>query len=157
MNTFTPTKVQRRIRSHSVFVYNVGKHDFGSGVLVEIASRVFVLSAAHVIKGDVDVNLGIIPHESRFKILDKWTDEETDTGFLELSPFEVKLRLSQYSAPFPVGAIKAHTLRSRTTTLALCGFPGGESSQTDRGHEIPLVYVAVGLLAHEQWPASIFS
>jgi hypothetical protein len=157
MQPFNPTIIQSRIRSHSVFVYRVGKGGFGSGVLIEIQGRLFVLSAAHVIEGEIDVNLGIIPHESRFEILDKWTDEDTDTGFLELKPFEVHLRLSQFTAPFPVGSIKAHSFRSRTTTLALCGFPGGESSETDRGHEIPLVYLAVGVLAPEQWPTDIAS
>jgi hypothetical protein len=155
MEPFTPTLVQQRIRAHSVFVYQLGSGGFGSGVLVELQNRIFVLSAAHVIEGDVDVNLGIIPHESRFKIIDKWINKDTDTGFLELSASEVNLRLSQFSAPFPVGGIKAHTFKSRSTTLALCGFPAGESIQTERGREVHLFYLAVGVIAPEQWPADI--
>lgn len=149
--------MHRHIRSHSVFVYEVGGENFGSGVLIKIADRIFVLSAAHVIRADIDINLGIIPHQSRFSILNKWSNDETDVGFLELSPTEVQLRLSEYSAPYPVGMKKAQPIPSKRTTLALCGFPSGEASHTSRGREIPATYITVALLAFEQWPEDLQS
>jgi hypothetical protein len=155
MTPYTPTRLHKCIRSHSVFVFRVGDGSFGSGVIIEFAQRNFVVSAAHVIKGDVDISLGILPHQSRFRILDKWTDDTSDIGFMELSPPEVKLRLSQYSLVFPVGSLKAHGVQSRRTTLALCGFPSDEAEITERGREIPATYLTVAILALEQWPKSI--
>ena len=135
-----------------MFVYQVGGDTFGSGVLVKIGERIFVFSAAHVIEGDIDINLGIIPHQSRFSILTKWSDQETDIGFLELNPSEVQLRLSEVSAPYAVGMKKAQAIPSKQTTLALCGFPSGEASETNRGREIPATYITVAILAFEHWP-----
>ncbi|MBI3585680.1 MAG: hypothetical protein HY088_00945 [Ignavibacteriales bacterium] len=152
-----PTSLSNLIKSHSVFIYEVGTSNFGSGVLIKIADRIFVLSAAHVIKADVDINLGIVPHESRFSILNKWCDPELDIGFMELSPFEANVRQSKYSAPFSTGSMKQGTIVSKRTTLALCGFPSGEASETNRGVEVPATFVAVAILAPEQWPNDLKS
>ncbi len=153
MTTNSSSALNRRIRSHSVFVYDVDQTGHGSGVLIELAKRIFVLSAHHVIEGDVDINLGIVPHQSRFTVLEKWTDAETDIGFLELKASEVHFRMSEYSAAFPVGPRKAHSIPSKKTTFALCGFPDSMSRETPRGREFLLTYVAVSILAPEQWPA----
>lgn len=149
---YVPTSLHRHIRSHSVFVFCNGGKNNGSGVLIEIANRIFVLSAEHVIKDDVDINLGILPHQSKFEIIDKWSDQETDIGFLELNRSEVQLRLSEYSEAFPVRLIKPQAIQSWKTTLALCGFPWSEGSETHRGREIPVVYITVPMIPVEKWP-----
>jgi len=157
MKPYIPTSLHSHIRSHSVFVFEVGGDGFGSGVLVNIANRVFVLSAEHVIRGDIDINLGIVPHQSRFTILNKWSDEESDIGFLELDPFEVNIRLSQYSAPFSVHRKILAEIPSNRTRLALCGFPRGEAKEVDGVKQVPVTFITVALLAYELWTSQLKS
>ncbi len=152
MKPYTPTSLHLHIRSHSVFIFEVDRDRTGSGVLVRIANRIFVLSAEHVIQGNVDINLGIIPHQSRFTILNKWTDKESDIGFLELDPFEVNVRLSQYSAPFSVHQKIKAEIPANQTRLALCGFPRGESSNVDGVDHVPVTFITVAILSFELWP-----
>ncbi|MEX1138042.1 MAG: hypothetical protein WEF53_01690 [Bacteroidota bacterium] len=146
--------LQKRIRSHSVAILNAETREIGSGVLIGLEGRVFVLSAAHVLEGSIDVNLGIIPHVTPFTILKRWTDSVLDIGYLELKPSEVELRLSEISAIYGVAIRRLQAnIPTSKASIALCGFPSANSSETERGIEVLLTFIKVALLNPKNWPS----
>lgn len=149
---YVPTNLHKRIRSHSVFIVDRDSKEMGSGVLVSLRDKVFVFSAAHVIRGDIDISLGLDTPETRFTILNKWIDTDQDIGFLELKPFEVQILRVDDSVPFAIGGSKKGEIPTKKATLALCGFPVAHKEQRETHTAFPVFYQTVAILAPEQWP-----
>jgi hypothetical protein len=144
------------ILSHSVLVYDRRTNQNGSGVLVDLGGRVFVLTAAHVVEdGDILISMGFPGQQEPFSILNRETDSGLDLGFLELSPFEVELRRGNHIQPYKIRGQQQQSARSLATTFALCGFPTEHIIADGNVRKPTPVLVWCALMHRSQWPQFI--
>ena len=146
------TNLHSKIRSHSVFIQDQRTNEIGSGILLKLVDRLFVVSAAHVIESDVHISLGLYTPNTHFTILNRWMDKQLDLGYLELKPSEVSLLRGEYSEPFVPRGKRNREVATRTPKLALCGFPAATAETRDDHIAIPIMFVTLPILAPADWP-----
>ena len=147
------TVLHRRILSHHVLLTETGTDHNGSGILVEIADRIFVLTAAHVIDTvAITINLGILGQKTPFKILNKWFDSKLDVGFLELDKFEANVMRALWINPRKLSRKQPTAITSHATSLALCGSPYELKKNTPTANQFEPIFITCPMISHSEWP-----
>lgn len=152
---YIPTNLHRGIRAHTValsFQRN-GEQQIGSGVLVKIADRIFVLTAGHVAGEQVSVGLGLYTPLTPFTILQRGVDESDDIGYLELKPFEVEILRRDEARPYAIAAKQEAAIPTKKPTLAICGFPTALAQPAKQGVAVPIMFQTVAMLDYSGWPS----
>jgi hypothetical protein len=152
---YVPTSLHKKIRSHLVLIIDTKTYENGSGVLVQMENRIFVLTAAHVITDNLHINLGLPFQQSPFSILDKWIDTSLDIGFIELKPFEVEIMRHDEATPYRIQAKKEIVVHERVKTLALCGYPTIHHKIEEKSVSYTPAFIGCALLSSEHWPTSL--
>ena len=149
---YFPTTVHQRIRSHTVFIIDKRTKEIGSGVLMCLEEKFFVLTAAHVIAGDVDVGLGLFHPQTPLTVQKKWADRSLDIGYLELKPFEVSIFLGNLNAPIKPRRQQTTMVPLMRTTIAISGFPVQRRHVRDDRQEFEVLFLTLAFLDPMKWP-----
>ncbi len=152
---YPTTKLYEGIKSHLALIFSPKDGWNGSGVLIELHGRYFVLTAAHVIDKDFEVNLGIPKQQTRFTVLHKWTDKSLDVGFIELEPIEVKFLLGRHTEPYVIRAQQKTSAKYKITTYALCGFPTVMAQLFDSFTRYKMMFISTPIISPNEWPTSV--
>jgi hypothetical protein len=137
-------------------IINTKTLENGSGVLIQLENRIFVLTAAHVITDNLHINLGLPFQQTPFSILHKWIDSSLDIGFIELKPFEVEMFRHDDAAPYRLKAKKETVIPERVKALVLCGYPTAFHKMEDKSVSYIPAFVGCALLSSEYWPSSLW-
>ncbi|HXG06072.1 MAG TPA: hypothetical protein VNI77_01960 [Nitrososphaera sp.] len=127
----------------------------GSGVLIQIRDRIFILTAAHVLSNNIHINLGLPWQRTPFTILDSWTDPSLDIGFLELKPFEVDILRIDAATPYKITSKQATEIRAMTKSLALCGYPTVQHTVLENAVMYTPAFLGCAMVHPDNWPASL--
>jgi len=152
---YPTTKLHEEIKSHLVLIFSPKDGWNGSGVLVELRGRYFVITAEHLIDRDFEISLGIPEQQSHFSVLDKWADKGLDVGFIELEPREVKFLRGSHTEPYVIRAQQRTSAKYRTTGFALCGFPNKMSDQINSSTRYKIAMIITPIISPSEWPAGI--
>jgi hypothetical protein len=147
------SNLQKKIRSHLALLYDREEGSVGSGILVRAASRIFVLTAAHVLFDHLQINLGLPWQRSPLTILDQWTDPSLDIAFIELKPFEVEMLRHDNHQPYVVHKKVKTYVQHMKKTLVLCGYPAHLHTHTDNGVAFTPLFLVCVLLGPDDWPS----
>lgn len=145
----------KKIRSHLVLIYDSDAHESGSGVIVKIKDRIFVLTAAHVCFNNININLGYPWQISSPTILEKWINKELDIGFIELKPFDVNVLKYKYSEPYFIAKENKNKIETNKRTIAICGYPVEKRVQKENITGFIPVFLACKLIHPKNWPQSL--
>jgi len=141
----------KAIRSHLVLIYDKETGENGSGVLVKIGDRIFVLTASHVLFKNIQINLGLPVYTSP-TILNCWSNPKMDIGFIELKPFEVEVLKMDKCKPFVIGKKNKTTIKTSERSSVICGYPSQHRYKRDNIYSFTPVFLACRLLSEEKWP-----
>jgi hypothetical protein len=148
----TESNLVQKIRSHLTLLYDPVDGHVGSGVLVQAGSRVFVLTAAHVLFDHLQINLGLQWQRSSLTILDQWTNPTLDIAFIELKPFEVQVFRHDQHSPYVIHKKVKSFIPHMKKTLALCGYPVSQHTRTEKAVGFTPLFLACPLLGSDDWP-----
>lgn len=146
----------KNIRAHLVLLYDAKRYNVGSGILVKIGGYIFILTAAHCLFENLKINLGLPWQSTSLSILNRWTDEELDIGFIEIKPFEVELLKKDEANSFEIGKKKETKIHLHEGNIAICGYPS--SSHYKDGNAIGIIplFFRCMLVTPEKWPRDLF-
>ncbi len=152
MESTLRTTAQLKIRSHLALLIDNKTKQNGSGVLIQLKDRMFILTAAHVLADSLGINLGLPCHETPLTILDVWKDDGLDIAFLELKPFEVEVFRADQAAAYKVSAKLSVGIQTMKRTLALCGYPSNQHHIQGRVVGFVPLFLGCALLGEQHWP-----
>jgi hypothetical protein len=123
---YAKSQLNAKISSHLVYIKNEVDPSFGTGVLLDIGGKRFVLTAYHVIEGarpeDLFINLGIPYKSTLTKKKVVYENKELDFALIELDAFESEIMRDKIE-PYKVaskGMLGNHPEFDRS---AFCGYP----------------------------------
>lgn len=146
------TNLHKKILGHTVLLFNPRTEENGSGVLVQIFDKIFVLTASHIVEdSEMQVNLGLKLKDTKFTILNKWIDKNIDVGFIELKPFEVDMLRIDLISPYKILAKQETEVFPRLSTLALCGFPNVQKKKYDGLVEYSPILLTCAMMHSSEW------
>lgn len=144
-------KLAENIRSHLVLLYHSKTGETGSGVLIKILDRLFVISAAHVIKSTNVINIGLSFQQSTFTILDSYIDDELDIGYIEIKPFEYEILKVDQSKPLNISKKITTTYQYPNKSFILCGYPCTLKEKENNAFKITPLLLDCAVLNPDNW------
>lgn len=145
--------LQEKIRSHLALLYDPETCETGSGVLIKIKNKVFILTAAHVISENIKINLGLPWQRLSFSILNCWRDESLDISFLELNPFEVEILRVDEVATYNIAAKISTEIKHGIPAFAICGYPTVlQRAVNENSTKCTPVFLGCKIVMPEHWP-----
>ena len=145
--------LHERILSHTALLIEKGSRSNGSGVLVKIADKIFVLTAAHVIDQDnFTVNLGLEEQQTPFSIVHQWEEKDLDLGYIELKPFEVEMLRADFITPYRLTPPRVLDIPPRQINLEICGFPTMLTQKRGASVNYQPAFITSSLLDQSEWP-----